>query len=151
MSSLYRLFIINITLARYGLDEIIFSLHLFRSVRFLIFLNPFSWFRGKHYSQAQRIRLCIESLGPIFIKFGQLLATRHDLLDDDLIAELEKLLDRVPPFPVSQARNIIEKQLKKPLEQVFLSFDEKVLASASIAQVHGAVLPGGQEVVVKIV
>ncbi len=151
ISTFYRLFIINLTLARYGLDEIILSLHLFRSVRFFIYLNPFSWFRGKQYSQAQRIRLCIESLGPIFIKFGQLLATRHDLLDDELIAELEMLLDRVPPFPVSQARNIIEEQLQKPLEQIFLSFDEKVLASASIAQVHGAVLPGDKEVVVKIV
>lgn len=151
ISNFYRLVIINLTLARYGLDEVILSLHLFRPVRFLVYLNPFNWFRDNRLSQAHRIRLCIETLGPIFIKFGQLLSTRRDLLDEELIVELEKLLDRVPPFPVEQARNIIEQQLKQPLHQAFLSFDDKVLASASIAQVHNAVLNDGTEVVVKIV
>ncbi len=150
-STFFRLLYINLTLARYGLDEIILSLHLFRPVRFLVYLNPFNWFRDKSLSQPVRIRLCIEALGPIFIKFGQLLATRRDLLDDELIDELEKLLDRVPPFPVNQARSIIESQLKVPLDQAFLSFEENVLASASIAQVHGAVLKDGTDVVVKIV
>lgn len=151
ISTLYRLFIINLTLARFGLDEIILSLHLFRSVRFMVYLNPYNWIRDKRLSQAERIRLCIESLGPIFIKFGQLLATRRDLLDDELIDELEKLLDQVPPFPVEQARDIIETQLKQPLNQAFSFFDDNVLASASIAQVHNAVLNDGTEVVVKIV
>jgi len=151
LSSLYRLFIINLTLARFGLDEIILSLHLFTPLRFLVYLNPYNWFRDKNISQAVRLRLCIESLGPIFIKFGQLLATRRDLLNDELIDELEKLLDRVPPFPVSQVREIIEKELKQSLDSAFSSFDENVLASASIAQVHGAVLNDGQEVIVKIV
>ncbi len=150
-SSLYRLIFINFTLARFGLDEIILKLHLFAPLRFLIYLNPYNWFRDNSVSQAVRIRLCIESLGPIFIKFGQLLATRRDLLDGELIEELEKLLDRVPPFPVSQARAIIEKQLGKPLHEAFLSFDQNVLASASIAQVHNAVLHDGSKVVVKIV
>ncbi len=151
IASFYRLFIINWTLARYGLDEIILSLHLFRPLRFLVWLNPYNWFRSKQLSRAERIRLCIEDLGPIFIKFGQLLATRRDLLPDDLIDELEKLLDQVPPFPVEQARAIIESSLGQPLEQAFLSFDNEVLASASIAQVHPAVLRDGREVVVKIV
>lgn len=151
LSNFYRLVIINLTLARYGLDEVILSLHLFRPLRFLVYLNPFNWFRDNSLSQAQRIRLCIETLGPIFIKFGQLLSTRRDLLDEELITELEKLLDRVPPFPVEQARDIIEQQLKQPLHQAFLSFDDNVLASASIAQVHNAVLNDGSEVVVKIV
>ena len=151
ISSLYRLFIINLTLARFGLDEIILSLHLFAPLRFLIYLNPYNWLRDKKISRATRLRLCIESLGPIFIKFGQLLATRRDLLDEDIIDELEKLLDRVPPFPVSEARRIIERELKKPIDKAFLSFDDKVLASASIAQVHKAVLLDGQEVIVKIV
>lgn len=151
ISTLFRLISINLTLARYGLDEIILSLHLFSPVRFLVYLNPFNWFRDKNVSQARRIRLCIESLGPIFIKFGQLLATRRDLLPPDLINELEKLLDRVPPFPVPKARKIIEKQLGQPLDQAFLSFDEEVLASASIAQVHNAELPDGKQVIVKIV
>ena len=151
ISTFYRLFIINLTLARYGLDEIILSLHLFRPLRFLVYINPFNWFRGNNLSRAQRIRLCIESLGPIFIKFGQLLATRRDLLPGDIIDELEKLLDRVPPFPVQKAQQIIERELKLPLKQAFRSFDDQVLASASIAQVHGAVLNDGTDVVVKIV
>ncbi len=151
LSSLYRLIFINFTLARFGLDEIILKLHLFAPLRFLIYLNPYNLFRDNSVSQAVRIRLCIESLGPIFIKFGQLLATRRDLLDEELIDELEKLLDRVPPFPVSQAKAIIEKQLGKPLHEAFLSFDQNVLASASIAQVHNAVLHDGSKVVVKIV
>lgn len=151
LSSFYRLVFINFTLARFGLDEIILKLHLFAPLRFLIYLNPFNWFRDNSVSQAVRIRLCIESLGPIFIKFGQLLATRRDLLDDELIDELEKLLDRVPPFPVTQAKAIIEQQLGKPLHEAFQSFDQNVLASASIAQVHNAVLHDGTKVVVKIV
>ncbi len=151
LSSFYRLFIINLTLARFGLDEIILSLHLFAPLRFLVYLNPYNWFRDKSVPLAVRLRLCIESLGPIFIKFGQLLATRRDLLDDELIDELEKLLDRVPPFPVNEVRAIIENDLNMPIERAFLSFDEEVLASASIAQVHGAVLNNGREVIVKIV
>ncbi len=151
MSTLFRLIHINLTLARYGLDEIILSLHLFSPLRFLVYLNPYTWLRDKSQSRAVRIRLCIESLGPIFIKFGQLLATRRDLLSDELIDELENLLDKVPPFPVEQARAVIEKQLGKPIDEAFLSFDSTVLASASIAQVHGAVLPDGSDVIVKIV
>ncbi len=151
LSNLFRLFYINLTLARFGLDEIILSIHLFRPLRFFIYLNPFNWFRDRSIPQAVRLRLCIESLGPIFIKFGQLLATRRDLLDDELIDELEKLLDRVPPFPVHQARQIIEQSLSMPIEEAFKSFDDTVLASASIAQVHNAVLNDGSEVIVKIV
>ena len=149
-SNFFRLISINLTLARYGLDEIILSLHLFRPLRFFIYLNPFNWHPNRQ-SQAVRVRLCIEALGPIFIKFGQLLATRRDLLHPELIEELEKLLDRVPPFPVEQARNIVESSLGIPLDQAFASFNDEVLASASIAQVHSAVLADGQDVVVKVV
>ena len=151
ISNLYRLFIINLTLARFGLDEIILSLHLLSPFRFLIWLNPFNWFRDRSVSQPVRIRLCIESLGPIFIKFGQLLSTRKDLLDDELSVELEKLLDKVPAFSIAQAKKIIEQQLNQPIDKAFSFFDENVLASASIAQVHKAKLPSGQSVVVKIV
>ena len=151
MNTLYRLVVINFTMARYGLDEIILSIHLFRPLRFLGLINPFNWFRSKSLSQGERLRLCIESLGPIFIKFGQMLSTRRDLLGEDIVVELEKLLDQVPPFPLYQARRIVEQELGKPIEQAFRSFDENVLASASIAQVYNAVLPGGESVVVKIV
>ncbi|MCZ6881558.1 MAG: ubiquinone biosynthesis regulatory protein kinase UbiB [Gammaproteobacteria bacterium] len=151
MKILYRLIVINFTMARYGLDEIILSIHFFRPLRLLGLINPFNWFRSKSLSQAERLRLCIESLGPIFIKFGQMLATRRDLLRPDIVDELEKLLDQVPPFPLQQARSIIEQELGKPIDQLFRSFDDKVLASASIAQVYNAELPDGESVVVKIV
>ncbi|MEM7562647.1 MAG: ubiquinone biosynthesis regulatory protein kinase UbiB [Pseudomonadota bacterium] len=151
MRRLSRLISINFTMARYGLDEIILSMHFFRPLYLLGLINPFNWFRSQELNQATRLRLCIESLGPIFIKFGQMLATRRDLFGDDITNELEKLLDQVPPFSYTQARSIIEQQLGKPLEEIFSHFDEKELASASIAQVYAATLPDGQNVVVKIV
>jgi ubiquinone biosynthesis protein len=151
MKTLFRLVMINFTLARYGLDEIILSIHFFRPLRLLGLINPFNWFRSKARSKAVRLRLCIESLGPIFIKFGQMLSTRRDLLPDDIVDELEKLLDQVPPFPLDQARSIVEQQLGSPIDQLFSSFDENVLASASIAQVYSAQMPTGEDVVVKIV
>ncbi|MDH3761691.1 MAG: ubiquinone biosynthesis regulatory protein kinase UbiB [Gammaproteobacteria bacterium] len=151
MRNLIRLIAINFTLARFGLDEIILSMHFFRPLYLLGLINPFNWFRGNDLSQAERLRLCIESLGPIFIKFGQMMATRRDLFGDEIADELEKLLDRVPPFPLQQARDIIEQQLGMPLEQAFDVFDENEIASASIAQVYAARLPDGQDVVVKIV
>jgi ubiquinone biosynthesis protein len=151
MRKLFRLLAINFTMARYGLDEVVLSMHFFRPLLLLARINPFNWFRGSHQSRAERLRLAIESLGPIFIKFGQMLSTRRDLFGDEIADELEKLLDRVPPFPLQQAREIIAQQLGMPLESAFESFDERVLASASIAQVYGARLEGGQDVVVKIV
>lgn len=150
-ANLYRIAVINLTLARFGLDDIILSLNILSPLRFIRWLNPYNWFRNNEYSQAQRLRLCIESLGPIFIKFGQMLATRRDLLPNDIVDELEILLDKVPPFPVDKAKKIIEKELGQPVDQLFLSFDDKVLASASIAQVHNAVLHTGEKVIVKIV
>ena len=151
MRSLLRLISINFTLARFGLDEVVLSMHFYRPLYLLGKINPFNWFRSQDLSEAERLRLCIESLGPIFIKFGQMMATRRDLFGDAITDELEKLLDRVPPFPLQQAREIIEQQLGIPLEQAFKTFDEKEIASASIAQVYGAQLADGQDVVVKIV
>lgn len=144
MRKLFRLLAINFTMARYGLDEVVLSMHLFRPLLLLARINPFNWFRSSRRSRAERLRLAIESLGPIFIKFGQMLSTRRDLLGDEIADELEKLLDRVPPFPLQQARDIIARQLGMPLESAFESFDEQVLASASIAQVYGASLEGGR-------
>ena len=151
MRNLLRLASINFTLARYGLDEVVSSMHFFRPLYLLARINPFNWFRGDRLTRAERLRLCIEELGPIFIKFGQMMSTRRDLLGDEIADELEKLLDRVPPFPLHEARRIIEQQLGMPMEQAFASFDEQELASASIAQVYAARLPDDREVVVKIV
>ncbi|MCH7881547.1 MAG: ubiquinone biosynthesis regulatory protein kinase UbiB [Proteobacteria bacterium] len=151
MRTLYRLVVINFTMARFGLDEIILTMHFFRPLWLLGLINPFNWFRSSTLTQAERLRLCIESLGPIFIKFGQMLSTRRDLLPDDIVNELEKLLDRVPPFPLDQARAIVEQQLGMPIDQAFQSFDDNLVASASIAQIYQAQLKSGEDVVVKIV
>lgn len=97
-----------------------------------------------------RIRLALQSLGPIFVKFGQTLSTRRDLLPDDIALELVKLQDRVPAFPGVEARQIVEASLGKPVTELFLDFEEEALASASVAQVHGATLPSGESVVVKV-
>ena len=151
MRNLFRLIAINFTAARYGLDEIVLSIHFFRPLYLLGLINPFNWFRDRSQSQAVRLRLCIEALGPIFIKFGQALSTRRDLFGDEITDELEKLLDQVPPFSWAEARAILEHQLGASLDTIFENFDHNEIASASIAQVYAARLTGGDEVVVKIV
>jgi ubiquinone biosynthesis protein len=102
-----------------------------------------------HQTRAERIRSAIEELGPTFVKFGQVLSTRSDLVPPDLLVELAKLQDRVPPFPFEQVREIVEAELGAPLEEIFDSFDPDVLASASLGQVHRARLDG-DEVAVKV-
>ncbi len=97
-----------------------------------------------------RIRHTLEDLGPIFVKFGQILSTRRDLLPDDIADELAQLQDAVPPFAGKEARRIVEKAFGHPIEEVLDEFDETPLASASIAQVHTARLKQGGEVVVKV-
>jgi ubiquinone biosynthesis protein len=150
-SQVLRLLYINWVLVRNGLDEIVLATHLFRPFRFLLYLLPWHWFRRDMPPRGQRIRRCLEELGPIFVKFGQMLSTRRDLLPDDVAQELAKLQDRVPPFPGAEAREIVEKSLNKPVTELFESFDEQPHASASIAQVHLARLQKGQAVVVKVV
>ncbi|HEX7382650.1 MAG TPA: ubiquinone biosynthesis regulatory protein kinase UbiB [Nevskiaceae bacterium] len=93
--------------------------------------------------RGQRLRLALEELGPVFVKFGQALSTRPDLLPGDVAQELARLQDRVPPFPGAQARETVERALGKPLTEIFETFDLEPLASASIAQVHAARLPPG--------
>ncbi|MCG7986813.1 MAG: ubiquinone biosynthesis regulatory protein kinase UbiB [Candidatus Thiodiazotropha weberae] len=149
-SQALRLIHINLVLLRHGLDEVILATHLFRPIRFLSYLSPWYWFRKDRGSYPVRIRRALEDLGPIFVKFGQILSTRRDLLPDDMANELAKLQDRVPPFPGSQARKIIEKAFGKPIDEMLEAFDEKPLASASIAQVHTAQLKDGRKVVVKV-
>jgi ubiquinone biosynthesis protein len=97
-----------------------------------------------------RLRLALESLGPIFVKFGQMLSTRRDLMPADIAEELAKLQDQVPPFPSAQAVAMIEADYRKKLDEVFSSFDLTPIASASVAQVHFAVLHDGREVAVQI-
>ena len=149
-SQALRLIHINLVLLRHGLDEVILATHLFRPLRFLVYLSPWYWFRKERAPYPVRIRRALEDLGPIFIKFGQILSTRRDLLPDDLATELAKLQDRVPPFPGAQARAIIEKAYVEPLDGLLDAFDQQPLASASVAQVHTARLKNGRQVVVKV-
>ncbi|MEW8029134.1 MAG: ubiquinone biosynthesis regulatory protein kinase UbiB [Candidatus Thiodiazotropha sp.] len=149
-SQAIRLVHINLVLLRHGLDEVILATHLFRPIRFLIYLSPWFWFRKDRSPYPVRIRRTLEDLGPIFVKFGQILSTRRDLLPDDLANELAKLQDRVPPFPGDRARAIIEKAYGQPIDELLEAFDEQPLASASIAQVHSAQLKDGKKVVVKV-
>lgn len=147
---LLRLLRINWVLVFHGLDEIILKVHLFRPFRYLAIFSPNFWVRKEHQPRAVRIRRTLEDLGPIFVKFGQALSTRRDLLPEDIADELAKLQDDVPPFSGSDARKIIEHELGKPINECFAEFDETPLASASVAQVHAARLPNGADVVVKV-
>lgn len=118
--------------------------------RFLRFFNPFYYTR-KNRTAGETIRETLVSLGPIYIKFGQMLSTRGDLISDDIIAELVKLQDKVPPFDGHIAKKIIEQELNKPITELFQSFDITPLASASVAQVHAATLISGEDAVVKVI
>lgn len=150
ISQFFRLIRINFILARYNIDEIILGRHQFILVRFLVYLNPYYWTVRKQLSRGERIRIAIEELGPIFVKMGQILSTRRDLLPDDIADELSKLQDRVPPFSGNYSKAVIEAALRKNLSDTFSKFDMSALASASIAQVHAATLLNGDEVVVKV-
>ena len=116
----------------------------------LQYLMPSSWFGPRGLSEGERLRAALEKLGPIFIKFGQLMATRRDLLPPEWTDALARLQDQVAPFPVSEARARIETELGASIDSVFSRFDDTPLASASIAQVHSAALQDGTDVVVKI-
>ncbi|MCC5858902.1 MAG: ubiquinone biosynthesis regulatory protein kinase UbiB [Ectothiorhodospiraceae bacterium] len=148
---LFHLARINLVLLRHGLDEVILATRLFRPFRWLGYLMPWRWVRRQQGSRGARIRMALEDLGPLFVKFGQILSTRRDLLPTDIADELSYLQDRVPPFPAADARRIIEHAYGQPLDNVFRRFDDHPIASASIAQVHGAQLHDGREVVVKVV
>jgi ubiquinone biosynthesis protein len=144
----FRLIRIQRVLVKYGLDEFISATHLLRPLRFFFYLAPRR--RDRSAPQGERIRLALEELGPIFVKFGQAISTRRDLLPPDIANELAKLQDAVPPFPTEQAIAILESAYGKPIDTVFTRFDREPLAAASIAQVHAAELPDGTEVVVKV-
>jgi ubiquinone biosynthesis protein len=146
--TLRRVLSIQRILVKYGLDDFIRETHLLRPLRFFFYVLPRR--RDTSAPLGERIRLALEELGPIFVKFGQALSTRRDLLPVDIADELAKLQDSVPPFPSEQAVAILNEVYGEPVEQVFKRFDAEPLAAASIAQVHTAQLQSGQEVVVKL-
>ena len=151
LRQILRLAYINVVLVRHGLDEIVLRTHLLRPVRFVLYLLPWNWVRGAQPPRAVRLRRTLEDLGPIFIKFGQILSTRRDVLPEDIADEFASLQDRVPPFPGETAAAIVRNALGRPVEEIFSEFVREPLASASIAQVHAARLADGREVVVKVV
>ena len=143
-----RILGIQRVLVRYGLDEFIKETHLLRPLRFFFYLFPRR--RKTSAPLGERIRLALEELGPIFVKFGQAISTRRDLLPPDIADELAKLQDEVPPFPAAEAIAILDAAYGRPVAEVFERFDEEPFAAASIAQVHTAKLHGGHEVIVKL-
>ncbi|MEQ1775198.1 MAG: AarF/UbiB family protein, partial [Burkholderiales bacterium] len=145
---LFRLLKIVGVALRFGLDEFlrgherVGGLH--TALRIALF-----W-RNLSAPRAERLRCALETLGPIFVKFGQILSTRRDLLPEDIADELAKLQDQVPPFPGDDAVAAIERAHGKPLNDIFRAFDRTAHASASVAQVHLAELHDGREAAVKI-
>ncbi|MCF6263945.1 MAG: ubiquinone biosynthesis regulatory protein kinase UbiB [Xanthomonadales bacterium] len=141
----------NTILARYRLDEIAQGTPLYRPLHLAAFLTFKKSAEIGELPVGKRLRLALQEMGPVYVKFGQILSTRRDLLPAEIADELSLLQDQVPPFPGAEAQAIIEKALGAPVAELFSEFEVEPLASASIAQVHGAVLHSGEKVVVKVV
>ena len=149
MSRISRLATIARVALRYRLDEFIDRDRLPAHIRLL--LAPAKLFPNSDHTRGERLRLTLQELGPIFIKFGQILSTRRDLFPPDIADELAMLQDRVPPFASEEAVAIIEAALGKSVDELYGEFNREPMASASIAQVHAAKMHDGKEVVVKVV
>jgi ubiquinone biosynthesis protein len=145
-----RLMQIYAIFSKHGLDRLIKPFSFLTPLRLLIMCNPRTWLRYKQPSSGIALRQALEELGPIFVKFGQALSTRPDLLPSDLSMELSKLQDQVPPCALEYILVTVETSLGRKIKDLFATFDEQPLASASIAQVHAATLHDGKKVVVKV-
>ncbi|WP_372964644.1 ubiquinone biosynthesis regulatory protein kinase UbiB [Marinobacter sp.] len=150
MTRLQRLFRIAWVFCRYRLDTFLPLAELPTPLKIFFLLAPWHLFPQPKLARGDRLRLAMEELGPVFVKFGQILSTRRDLLPDDMAESLKQLQDRVPPFPSDEARQIIEKSLGAPVSELFAEFGTDPMASASVAQVHPATLRNGKKVVVKV-
>jgi ubiquinone biosynthesis protein len=150
VTRLQRLFRISWVFCRYRLDTFLPLTELPGPLKVFFMLAPWHLFPQPKLSRGDRLRLALEELGPVFVKFGQILSTRRDLLPDDMADSLKTLQDRVPPFPSDAARRIIETSLGAPVSELFKEFGADPMASASVAQVHTATLLNGQAVVVKV-
>ena len=145
---LFRLLKIQYVAFQFGLDEFVLSHSRLKFLRVIV--RTLTFWRKLDKPRGERLRLALEALGPIFVKFGQMLSTRRDLLPQDIADELAKLQDQVPPFPSHIVLSSLEKEYGKKINEIFLKFDEIPIASASVAQVHFAVLHDGTEAAVKI-
>lgn len=151
MRPVFRSIKIFWVIARYRLDTFFLHPSLPWVLRLLLYFLPWRYFFSARESDAVRLRLALEALGPVFIKFGQMLSTRRDLLPDEIAIELARLQDRVPSFSSLKAKQIIESSLGQSVEDLFQSFETDPMASASVAQVHSARLFDGRAVVVKVI
>ncbi len=150
MGHFFRLIFIGLTILRFGLDEVALSGFRQGWVRALVRVATIGRRSSLDAPRGARLRMALERLGPIFVKFGQVLSTRRDLLPLDVADELAHLQDRVPPFPGDQALAMVEKAFGRRIDEIFELFDRVPVASASIAQVHFATLKSGREVAVKV-
>lgn len=147
---LYRYRQVANILAKHGFGYLLDQLGLSDMLSYHQRLKKTGEKRAERLSRGERLRMALEELGPTFIKLGQLLSTRPDLLPKDIIAQLEKLQDRVSPFPFFEVKRLVEEELGQEMPELFASFDEQPLAAASIGQVHKARLKNGEQVVVKV-
>lgn len=152
ITRLSRLLTIERVMVKYGLDELFLKDTRVDFLRHVFILSPTRWLNtdARQLPRGERIRLALEELGPVFVKLGQMLSTRRDLLPDDIGDELALLQDKVPPFSDELARDTIETALGDSVENLFAEFESSPMASASVAQVHGALLKDGSSVVVKV-
>lgn len=143
---------INRILVKYSLDELVFEVPYFKRYQFFLNLLPWNWFRERSsLSRGMRLRLALQDLGPVYVKFGQIVSTRRDLVPDDIANEFALLQDKVFPFPSDEARAIIEAAFDQPISTLFKTFDDQPLASASVAQVHAVTLQDDTQAVVKVI
>jgi ubiquinone biosynthesis protein len=150
VKELWRILVVLDTVARYRLLSLLPGHPLLWPARFLLWLLPGRWLPAPAAPEAARLRLALQELGPVFVKLGQLLATRRDLFDDAVCDELAKLQDQVAPFPDDIAHALIARELGRPVGEVFAQVDAQPLAAASVAQVYGATRSDGRAVVIKL-
>ena len=149
MGQILRLIKIYIVVMRNSLDKDLFDFKYLKFIKIFRIFFPNLWFRNSSLSRGERIKNAFEELGPIFVKLGQTISTRKDLLPEDIAEELVKLQDKVTPFSGQEAKKLIEIALSDKIENIFENFDIEPLASASVAQVHAAKLDG-KDVVIKV-
>ena len=150
--NLFRIFQIIYLAFKYDIDGMLLNSKLVSKKVYLFYIFPWNWFRKKEIKNVPfKIKTLFEELGPIFVKLGQIISTRKDLLSDDIADELSKLQDSVKPFSGNEAIKIIESDMKKKIDLIFSTFNPIPIASASIAQVHEATLNNNENVIVKVV
>ncbi len=151
LNNIIRVFQIARLFIKYDVDKMLVNCGSGKC-KFYFYMLPWNWFRKRHIDNIpEKIRMMFEELGPIFVKLGQVISTRKDLLPDDVAHELSKLQDQVKPFPEDISMKIIENELGDKINNIFSDFKAQPLASASIAQVHAAQLKNGRDVIVKVV